>query len=79
MSESINPPLQSLRITAAEAAALAGVGESTWWRRHSAGETPAECKFGGTTRWVRSEIIAWIEAGCPVRDSWERMRRKAEE
>jgi predicted DNA-binding transcriptional regulator AlpA len=63
--------LESLLIPDTVAAALAGIGRSTWWRLHAAGKTPAAIKIGRAVRWNRAEIVAWIEAGCPDRLTWE--------
>jgi predicted DNA-binding transcriptional regulator AlpA len=60
---------------AALAALIAGVGESTWWRLHSAGKVPRPNKLGGKTLWRVPELREWIAAGCPSRKEWEAMRR----
>lgn len=65
---------ESLLLTAEECAALAGVGVATWWRRDAAGLCPRAIRIGRTTRWRRAELLAWIEAGCPRREEWERQR-----
>lgn len=31
-----------------------------------AGQIPAPLRIGGLVRWRRDELLAWIEAGCPV-------------
>ena len=67
--------IESLLIPDTVAAALAGIGRSTWWRLHAAGKTPAAIKMGRSVRWNRAEIVAWIEAGCPDRRTWQAMRK----
>ena len=56
-------------LTTAEAARLAGVGERTLWSWSRSGISPAPVKIGvglrPAVRYRRSEILAWIEAGCP--------------
>ena len=52
-------------ITTAEAAALCGVGERSFWRWAHSGRAPRPIKIGRTARFRRSELLAWIEAGCP--------------
>jgi predicted DNA-binding transcriptional regulator AlpA len=63
-----------LLVSDRDAAALCGLGRSTWWRLHSAGKTPAAVKLGRSVRWNRAELEAWISAGCPVRRECEAMR-----
>lgn len=64
-------------ITAAEAARLCGLGRSTWWRLHSSGQVPMPVKVGRATRWLRSEVLRWIEAGCPSRARWETLKERS--
>jgi predicted DNA-binding transcriptional regulator AlpA len=44
------------------------------WRDESAGRLPAGLRIGSSKRWRVSEIIAWTEAGCPDRRTWEAIR-----
>jgi predicted DNA-binding transcriptional regulator AlpA len=60
-------------LTAAESAEMAGVAKRSWWRYVSSGKAPAPVRLGGAVRWRRSELDAWIQAGCPrVRKAVER-------
>ncbi len=52
-------------LTVEQAAAMAGVGKRSWWRFSSSGRAPAPVRIGRCRRWVRSELVAWIEARCP--------------
>lgn len=52
-------------LTTAEAATLCGVGERSFWRWAHSGRAPRPIKIGRTARFRRSELFAWIEAGCP--------------
>lgn len=52
-------------VTTAEGAAFCGVGERTFWRWAHSGRAPRPIKIGRIARFRRSEILAWIEAGCP--------------
>jgi len=61
----------ALLVTDREAAALCGLGRSTWHRLHAAGKTPAAVKLGRSVRWNRAELESWIAAGCPPRREWE--------
>ena len=42
-----------------------GISERTLWRMASAGKLPASIKIGKLRRWRRSDVDAWIHAGCP--------------
>lgn len=64
-----SPPLLSAR----EAASLCGLGLSTWWRYLSSGKIPAPVRIGGSVRWRRNELHAWMAANCPPREKWEAM------
>lgn len=65
---------QSLLVPAAVAATLAGVSRATWWRLHAAAKLPAVTKLGHRSLWNRDELVAWIEAKCPDRRTWEAMQ-----
>jgi predicted DNA-binding transcriptional regulator AlpA len=56
-------------LTTAEAAKLCGIGERTLWAWSRSGLAPAPIKIGyglrPAVRYGRSEIMAWIAAGCP--------------
>ncbi len=52
-----------------DAAQLLGVGERTLTRWADEGRAPRGLKLTpgrrGAIRWRRSELLAWIQAGCP--------------
>jgi len=56
-------------ITNAQAAALAGAGERTWWRWSHEGLAPPPRKVGrgpkAPVRYIRDEVLDWIAAGMP--------------
>ena len=53
-------------LTTAEAAELCNIGERSLWRWSRCGIAPAPIHLGGkVVRYRRSEILAWIQAGCP--------------
>jgi predicted DNA-binding transcriptional regulator AlpA len=39
-------------------------------RDDAAGRLPAAVRIGGSKRWRYSEIVRWVEAGCPARAEW---------
>lgn len=51
-------------LKAAEAAWMASISTRTLWRLVSAGKFPQPARIGGSTRWIREEIVAWIRSGC---------------
>ena len=48
-----------------EVASLVRVSRRTVWRLVSSGELIKPVRLRGSTRWRRTELEAWIEAGCP--------------
>ncbi len=52
-------------LNTAQAAKLLGIGERTLWRHSRSGTAPAPVAIGGSVRFRRSELLAWIAAGCP--------------
>jgi predicted DNA-binding transcriptional regulator AlpA len=52
-------------LTTKQAAALASVGERTWWRWTRCGIAPPPVKIGGAVRYRRDEVLQWIADGCP--------------
>ncbi len=53
-------------LDADESATVAGMGKRTWWRYVASGRAPQPVRPGGSlTRWRRSDILAWIDSGCP--------------
>jgi len=53
---------------------LAGWSARTTWRKLAGGLIPAPVRVGGAVRWRISEIQGWIDAGCPSRTDWDRIR-----
>jgi predicted DNA-binding transcriptional regulator AlpA len=43
-------------------------------RDQAAGRLPAQVYVGGSKRWRRAEIVAWVASGCPPRARWEEIR-----
>ncbi|MCH7596398.1 MAG: helix-turn-helix domain-containing protein [Planctomycetes bacterium] len=58
-------------LPARDAAELCGVSVRHWWSLHAQGRTPASIQLGRSRRWLRSELLAWLRAGCPPRDRRE--------
>ena len=63
-----------LVVSARELARLLGVSIRQIWRLNSSGKLPKPMRLGGSVRWLRKEIEAFVEAGCPDRQRWEAMK-----
>lgn len=73
--ESGAPP-SPLMVSADDGARLLGISRAQWWKLHSAGRLPLPLRFGSRApRWRVDELRAWLEAGAPDRDSWQRFQR----
>jgi predicted DNA-binding transcriptional regulator AlpA len=67
--------LEPLLLAAPQAARLCSVSVATWHRWVADDRTPEPLRPSpGCVRWRRSEIVAWVEAGCPDRATWQAMR-----
>ena len=67
----------AMLVSGAEAAALCGIARSTWLKLHAQGKTPLPVKLGRRTLWARTGLAAWIAAGCPSRDRWQKIGQGA--
>lgn len=65
-----------LTLSANDAAALLGIGKTTFWSLHNQGKLPKPVRLGRRVLWRRKELEAWLEADCPSRDRWEAMSTK---
>src|SRR5262245_24308446 len=70
--------LPPLLLRAAEAGVLCGRSLASWYRDNAAGRVPAPVRIGGAVRWRRAELERWVEAGCPDRATWEKLRAAQE-
>lgn len=67
----------TLAVTAADAAKLLGISRGQWFKLHAMGRVPRPVRLGQRApRWRRVELEAWLAAGCPDRETWERARSK---
>ena len=48
-----------------------GLSERTLWRLNDSGKIPACIRLGRSVKWRRSDILKWIELGCPDRTTFE--------
>jgi len=67
------PP--ALLVSRDEVARLCDRSTRSVGRDDSAGRIPRPVTIGGSKKWKRAEIVAWIDAGCPPRSKWEKMNK----
>ena len=53
-----------------QAAAMCGLGLSTFDRHDAAGLVPAARFLGGAKVWSVAELREWARCGCPARSEW---------
>lgn len=65
---------ERLALTAAEVANRLGISQRHFWSMVAAGRVPRPFRLGRSVRWVAEELEAWLRAGAPPLDRWERIR-----
>lgn len=60
-------PPTPLLIDIQQLAVLLGRSVASLERDQAAGRLPAPVRIGGSKRWRRADIEAWVAAGCPTR------------
>jgi len=68
------PAVGPLLLTARDLAALLQLALRTVRGLDAAGKLPAPVRIGGSVRWRSDELRAWLDAGCPNRETWARIR-----
>ncbi len=63
-----------LVVSAKVLAQLLGVSVRQVWRLNATAKLPKPIRLGGSVKWLRKEIDAFVEAGCPNRQTWEAMK-----
>jgi len=61
-------------LTVAELAELLNTSPRSIYRFSTEKKLPAPLRLGQQPRWRRSEILAWIDAGMPPAEEWEKSR-----
>ncbi len=51
--------------TTKEAAAFCMISESNWYKLNRNGHVPKPIRIGTMYRWRKSDLVAWVAAGCP--------------
>ena len=72
--EQVNQTQQPLAVSARELSAMLGVSLRQIWRLNSTGRLPKPVRLGGSVKWRRDEILAWLGQNCPARSEWEAIR-----
>jgi predicted DNA-binding transcriptional regulator AlpA len=70
------PPPEVLLLKAAEAAAVLGMSRGKFLQLDNQGAVPEPVRFGKAVRWPRSELGAWVNAGCPARAAWKSRKER---
>ena len=65
------PEDEALLLNSREVAKLLTVCDKTVYRMQKSGEMPEPVKIGRAVRWGRTEIMAWVDAGCPPASEWK--------
>lgn len=66
---------ETLLVGRLDSALICSVSPATWDRLNAAAKTPRSIKLGGRVVWRRSDIVAWINLGCPDRKTFETLTR----
>ena len=64
-------PAPGLLIDIGQLVALLRRSVASLERDQAAGRLPAPVYVGGSRRWRRAEIEAWVAADCPDRQTWQ--------
>jgi predicted DNA-binding transcriptional regulator AlpA len=60
-----------------QAAEMLNISRSTFWTLHDSGRVPRPLRLSPRViRWRREELAAWVAAGCPNREAWEKENRR---
>lgn len=65
------PAAQPMLIDARQVAEILGRSTVSVRRDDLAGRLPSPVRIGGSKKWRREEITAWVRSGCPSRSKWQ--------
>ena len=65
---------ESQLINVRTVAEMLGISLRQVWRLNATGRLPKPIRLGGSVKWRRSEILAWLGQNCPARAEWEAMK-----
>lgn len=67
----------ALTTTAGGVARMLNVSVRQVWRLHSLGQLPLPVRLGACVRWRVQEIKDFVAAGCPDRETWEKLTTRS--
>jgi len=76
MTNSTTPPAEPALIDVRAVASLLGCSPRHVTRLEEAKQMPPAIKLGRLSRWQRDVVLAWIAAGCPDCQTWEKLQRE---
>lgn len=56
-----------------KAAELCDISPASWDRLNNAGKIPAPVTLGRRVLWKRTDLVSWIEFGCPDRRTFNQL------
>ncbi len=65
MTTTVPPPVEAALLDVRAVAALLGCSARHVYRLADAGRMPAPVRVGALVRWRRTDLDAWLAAGCP--------------
>lgn len=74
--EAARPATPPGALTDRQLADLLQISMATLHRWKAARKLPKPLQLGRLTRYGAAEVEAWIAAGCPGQEAWERLKRK---
>ena len=79
MSSPVPPQLEPAMLFVEQAHPLIGMSRSGFYRALSAGLVPdgIPTPGGKRKRWLKSDLLAWLEAGQPTAAEWARRKASA--
>ncbi len=57
-----------------QVAAATKLHRATVYKLVACGKFPPPIKLGRATRWIKDELLAWVDAKCPSMAKWEAMK-----
>lgn len=72
-------PPSPLAVAAKKAAEMLDISRAQFMKLHAVGKVPMPVRLGTRApRWRVAELSDWLDAGCPDRQTWDRMRAAQE-
>jgi excisionase family DNA binding protein len=68
--------VEKLALSVDEVAAMLGISTRHVWKLHATQSLPLPVRLGRAVRWNRAELVAWLDAGCPSRESFDAAKQK---